>query len=387
MNSHILIHYSEIYLKGNNRSYFEDKLIENIEQSLSDLNEHGRIMKILGRIIIEVQSDIDEEEYRQILKRVPGIANFSFCVNAEQDVTRIKQQAWEKMKDRSYGTFAVDTNRANKDFEINSQQLSDKVGSHIDSKTDAKVDLDNPGRTLFIEIVEDFAFIYNEKIEGAGGLPIGSTGSVLSLISSGIDSPVASWKIMRRGCSVDFCHFHSFPFTDNKVKINIERIVKKLLEWQNEAGIYFVNLHDIQKEIIKTVKDKYRLLLYRREMFRLSEMIANKENTKGLVTGESVGQVASQTLDNMRVTSAAINLPIYRPNVGSHKQEITNKAKELGTYETSIEDVEDCCTYMVADHPETKAELKKIKEIEQKLDLENLRKQALDQVEYKTINN
>ncbi|MFB6226165.1 MAG: tRNA uracil 4-sulfurtransferase ThiI [Candidatus Paceibacteria bacterium] len=387
MVSHILIHYSEIYLKGRNRSYFEDKLIENIEQSLSDLDQHSKVIKILGRIAIKLKEGADKKEYKRRLKQVPGIANFSFCVNVQQDIEKIKQISWNRLRKRDFDTFAVDTNRANKDFEQSSQQVNDEVGGYIDTRSDASVDLDQPERTLYIEIVEDYAFVYDQKIEGSGGLPVGSTGRVLSLVSSGIDSPVASWKMMRRGCKVDFCHFHSFPFTDKKVQVNVERIIKKLSEWQSELDVYFVNLHDIQKEIIKLIDEKYRLLLYRREMFRLSEMIAEKEGIKGLVTGESVGQVASQTLENMRVTSAATQLPIYRPNVGSHKQEITDKAKELGTYEVSIEDVEDCCTYMVADHPETRAELEQIREVEQNLDLDQLRNEAIEKMEHKTINN
>ncbi|MFB6181890.1 MAG: tRNA uracil 4-sulfurtransferase ThiI [Candidatus Magasanikbacteria bacterium] len=387
MDDYILIHYSEIYLKGHNRSYFESKLVENIRSAISDLDDHERVKKILGRILIKLkEGKFDKKEYKSRLRKVPGIANFSFCINSDQNIEEIKKAVYKKVADKDFGSFGVNTNRANKDFSYDSQEINEIIGGHIDNNFDAHVDLDEPDLCVDIEIVRSFTFVYTHKVEGVGGLPVGSVGEVLSLMSSGIDSPVASWKMMRRGCKVSFCHFHSFPFTNKKAQINVERIVEQLTNWQQESDLFLVNLNEIQKEIIKEVDGEYRLLLYRREMFRLAEKIAKQKDFKGLVTGESAGQVASQTLENMSVTSEAVSMPIYRPNIGSHKQEITDTAKKLKTYEISIEEVEDCCSYMVADHPETKAELGKILSLEKELDLETKRKQAINNLEHKLIN-
>ncbi len=391
MKDFILIHYSEIYLKGKNRPYYEKKLIENINSSLSGLDNHRPANRIFGRIIIKLSGEINEKEYKQRLKKIPGIANFAFCKNSEQEIENIKEVGWELIKNKEFDTFAVRTNRVNKDFTPNSQTTSTKVGTFIGDKLKKNdrapnVELEDPDQTVYIEIVESFAFIYTDKILGPGGLPVGTTGELLSLTSTGIDSPVAAWRMMRRGCKVSFCHFYSFPFTDKKTKINVNRIVEKLTSWQLNSVIYFINIHEIQKEIIKEIDSKYRLLLYRREMFRLAEEITQQKEIKGLVTGESLGQVASQTLKNMNATSEVTSLPIYRPNIGSHKQEIVDTAKKLDTYDISTEKVEDCCSYMVADHPETKADIKKISRLEHKLELEEYREKAIDDLEIKQIN-
>lgn len=245
--------------------------------------------------------------------------------------------------------------------------------------------MDSPDQTIYIEIINRRAFVFRKKVDGPGGMPTATAGKVVSLISAGIDSPVAAWKMMRRGCKNIFCHFHSFPFTNKESKINAKRMAEQISSWQLGGKFYSINIQEIQKEIIKEVPEKLRLIFYRRAMFKLAEMLAEKDGAEGLVTGESVAQVASQTLENMRATSQAVDLPIYRPNIENDKREVVEQAKRLGTFEIATESVKDCCSYMISDHPETKASLGQVLEIEKKLELGDFYKDALEDSELEIL--
>lgn len=386
MLDYVLIHYSEIALKGDNRGFFEKKLISNIERSLGELS--GEVKRISGRIIIDLNQveNPDIEAYKKSLKKVFGIHDFSFVLSSKQDIEEIERTIWKLAKGKEFVSFAVRTKRANKKFPLNSQEINEKVGEYLmvnfaDQDRPKEVELETPDLTFYIEVVEDYAFVYSKKYKGPNGLPVASSGKLVSLLSSGIDSPVASWQMISRGCEVTFAHFHAHPFTKKQAQENVKKIVEKLSPWQGKSKLYLLNLSSVQKEIIREAPEKLRLLFYRRAMIKIANKVAKKENAQGLITGEAVGQVASQTLANLRATGEASNLPIYRPNIAKDKEEIIARAKKLGTYEISTEPYEDCCTYMVPEHPETKANLKEILNYESDFELDELMEEVFDNAE------
>lgn len=378
---YVVCHYSEIGLKGKNRSFFEEKLVKNIKRVV----EEGQVRRISGRILIELKQEVDQEKIRERLKKIPGIAYFAFAQSCDQDIESINHKAVEILDGKEFKSFRVTTKRSNKRFELNSQQVSEKVGAAIVEAYDKKVDLEDYDLNLRIEIVEDCVFLYTDRVEGQRGLPVGVSGKVVSLLSGGIDSPVASYYAMRRGLKVVFVHFSSYPFTEQSSVEKAKKIVEILSQFQFDSKLYVVPFSEIQQEILTNCEASFRVILYRRFMFKLAERIAEKENAKGLVTGESVGQVASQTLENMTAAGEVTDLLTLRPLIGMDKEEITSRAKEIGTYETSILPAEDCCQRFIPEHPETKAELTEVREEEQKLNWKTLVEKALEETEVKEI--
>lgn len=378
MDMKVICHYSEIGLKGNNRDFFEKKLVSNIRKRVK-----GDVRRISGRILIELEEDFDKGEVKENLKNIPGIAYFAFADNCEQDIEAIKEKAVEILEDKEFDSFRITTKRSNKRFELNSQQVSSEVGAAVMEAYDKEVDLEDYDMDLRIEIVEDYAFLYDERVEGVRGLPVGTSGKAISLLSGGIDSPVASYYAMRRGIEVIFVHFSSYPFTKKKSIEKTEEIVQTLGKFQSNLKLYLVPFSDIQQEILTNCEAPFRVILYRRFMLKIAERIAKQENAKALVTGESVGQVASQTLENMGAVQEVSSLPVLRPLVGKHKEEIMEEAREIGTYEISILPAEDCCQRFIPEHPETRAELKEVEEEEEKLDVERMLEEAVDGIEVK----
>lgn len=352
----ILVHYGEIGLKGKNRAIFEKCLIDNIKKALGKV----KIYKEYGRIIIEDGKGAEEK-----LKKIPGIENFSLVHIADLDIEEIKKLALEVAKNRKFATFKIDARRANKNFPYNSMQTNEIVGKEIKEKLKKEVDLEKPDLTIYIEIGDKNAFLYTEKVKGIGGLPVGSQGKVVSLISGGIDSPVASWLMMKRGCKVVFIHFYNERLVASPKKL--EEIIKILNHYQLQTKAYFIPFADLQFEIIKSVPARYRMIVYRRVMTKIANEIAKREKARAIITGDSVGQVASQTLENLNCIYEASSLPIFTPLIGMDKKEIIEMAKKIGTYEISIRPYEDCCSFMVAKHPVTRANLEKIKEMEEKV--------------------
>lgn len=374
----IICHYSEIGLKGRNRSFFEKQLVRNIERVVK-----GDVRRISGRLLIDLKNDFDKQPIKKALRNIPGVAYFAFARRSEQNIDAIKNKAVELLQNKKFDSFRVTTKRSNKEFKLNSQQVSSKVGAAIVEAHDKKVDLEDYDLNLRIEIVEDYVFLYTERVEGQRGLPVGVSGKAISLLSGGIDSPVASYYAMRRGVKVVFVHFSSYPFTKKKSIKKAEQIVKTLNKFQFRPKLYLVPFSNIQQEILTNCEASFRVILYRRFMFRLAEEVAQRENAKALVTGESVGQVASQTLENMTAASEVTDLLTLRPLVGMDKEEITTKAKEIDTYETSILPAEDCCQRFIPKHPETKADLQQVKQEEEKLEVEQLIEHALGEMEIK----
>ncbi len=380
----ILIHYHEIGLKGKNRGRFERRLMTNITRALKDV-PCGKLERLSGRMMLALTSESPIDVIRERLSTVFGIANFSEAVLAKRNIEAIRETTWRLAQKADFESFKIVTRRGDKTFPLNSDQINRDVGKHIQTLSGARVLMDNPDFICFIEIAPQRIFIYAEKIPAPGGLPVGSNESAVSLLSSGIDSPVASYKIMKRGVKLTYVHFHSQPYTNRNSQRNTEDLVRLLTRHQYVSDLYLVPFVEIQRHIMTQAPASYRVILYRRAMLLIAEAIAEKVNAQALVTGENVGQVASQTLSNMRAIEEVTPLPILRPLAGDNKEEIINEARRIGTYQISIEPYEDCCSVFVPKHPETRANLEKVREIESALDLAPLIAQTLEQTERKTF--
>ena len=369
----IIIHYGEIGLKGKNRRIFEEILIKNIREAIG--NEIINIYREYGRIVIEEKKNANYKKIKDRLSLIPGIENFSFAFPANLDIEEIKKKTLEIARKEKFNSFKIVAKRSNKNFPHTSMKINEIVGREIKEKMNKKVDLENPEMEIFIEVGNKKAYLYKEKLNGIGGLPAGSQGKVISLLSGGIDSPVASFLIMKRGCKLVFVHFYNENLIDEPKKV--EEIIKRLTNIQLKSDAYFIPFSDAQSEIIRYTPSKYRMLVYRRVMTMIANRIAEKEKAKAIVTGDSIGQVASQTIENLRCIYEASSLPILAPLVGMNKREIVNMAKILQTYEISIKPYEDCCSFMVARHPVTKASMEEIKKIEASINMEKIIEDAL----------
>lgn len=393
MKQFIIIHYHEIALKKGNRIYFEKKLQENIVRILKGL-EYEKVERLHDRILIELNSKSDFEKIKAKLLLVFGIAYFCQAFVSSYEINILKKNALEifqeECKKKTFRTFRIETRRTWKDYPYISRELNEKIGEHILEKTkNIKVKLKNPEFILYIDVNKDKTFIYSEKIRGQGGLPSSTAGKVLSLISSGFDSPLASFKIMKRGARVSFVHFHSYPQTNKASVENVKRIVKRLTLYQFESTLYLVPFLAIQKEVHLKCRADLKVILYRRLMIRIAEKIAGKERAKALITGEDLGQVASQTLENIQVINEVATLPILRPLIGFDKEEIINETKKIGTFDISSQPYQDCCSLFVPKHPKTGAGILEVRTEEKKLDIEKIVKKAIDgieKIEIKTSN-
>jgi len=380
----ILCHYAEVGLKLGNRRFFENWLRKNIKASLNRAipDKIFTVRRLYGRIVIELDDDLtkNREEIIQALSSTFGLAYFAFARYVAQEIKSIREMALAALQDKEFETFKIKTRRPDQNF-LFAQQVNEDVGAFILSKMDKTVQLKDPDITCHIDIVQGVVYIYTEKIPGPGGLPTGANGKVVGLLSGGIDSPVASILAMKRGAAVTFVHFHSVPMTTEESIEKVNQITTVLSHYQSRIHLYLVALTSIQKEILVKTKEKYRIILYRRFMFRIAEMIANKEKARALVTGESLGQVASQTLENIAAIEAVSSMPILRPLIGLDKLEIINLAKEYGTYDISILPDQDCCSLFLPKSPATKAKTQFIEAEEENLAVDNLIQEAIDSIE------
>ncbi len=392
--SFLIIRYSEIALKGKNRHWFEKILVENIKKKLKEkISVDFTIERISGRIFLSITSlkNEEKEKINQILQNIFGITNFSWVEKASLDIENISYQCWKLIKRKRFNTFRITTQRSNKKFFLTSEKINQQVGAFIFQKIIEKgkkpqVRLKNPDLECFIEINDKNSFVYLQKIKGIKGLPVGSSGKALALLSGGIDSPVASYYALKRGVHTDYIHFHALPYTKPDSIQKVIQLAKILSKLQNQNKLFLFPLGKIQKYIAENSPEKFRLLLYRRLMHRITSQIAREKKYLALYTGESVGQVASQTLENLAVTNQASDLIMLRPLIGMDKEEIIKIAQKIGTYEISILPHEDLCSRFVPKHPATKAHLKTIQNIENKLNLQDLIQESLDKVEIKTFN-
>jgi len=366
-----LIHYHEITLKGNNRGWFETRLHQHVRALLRDI-PHGGVDRLHGRMLVRLEPASPAEEIERRLRHVFGVANFASAWEVPADMESIRATLAGLVKERSFGSFKIDARRGTKDFPLNSQQINEDLGRMVQQLTGAAVRLEAPEQVCYVEIAGARAYLYFNRIPGSGGLPTRTGGRVLCLLSGGIDSPVAAFRMMRRGCNVLFVHFHSFPHTTLESQQKVRRLVSILARYQLTGRLFLVPFADVQREIVAYTPPPLRVILYRRFMVRIAEALAGRERALALVTGDSLGQVASQTLENLRVVSAAAGLPIFRPLIGSDKEEIMRSAREIGTYEISIQPDEDCCTMFVPKHPETMARPEQVEQAEAGLEVSRL---------------
>ncbi|MDZ7723726.1 MAG: tRNA uracil 4-sulfurtransferase ThiI [candidate division KSB1 bacterium] len=360
----IIIHHSEISLKKGNRGFFEARLRDNINHALNGLP--GCHVKMdYGRFLLFFNHMDQTQEILDRLQHVVGIAYLRPAYPGSRDPDTLKDQVFDIVKSMSFNTFRVDTRRADKQFPHTSVEINRIVGSRIHMQLGKPVDLsDQADLTISIEIFNKKVFFSVNSIRGIRGLPVGSTGKVVSMLSSGIDSPVSSFMMMTRGCQNIFVHFHSYPYTEKSSIYNAQALVRHLTRYQYRSKLYLVPLASIQRAIISGAPEKFRVILYRRMMYRLAQKVAEKEGARALVTGDSLGQVASQTLENIAAIDDAITMPVLRPLSGLDKDSIIKKARDLGTFTTSIEPHDDCCSYLVPQRPETKAKMDQVHKAE-----------------------
>jgi thiamine biosynthesis protein ThiI len=376
----LLVKYSsEITLKGLNRRSFEDILLREIK---GRIGKEFVIKKESGRFFIDGYSD----EIIEKLQKVFGIISVAPADIVDKDIEAIGHAAAEQLiaKEAS-GTFKVETKRADKNFPMNSMEVSRHVGGIIlKSIADMKVDVHNPDVKVNVEI-RDKVYVYSKEYRGLSGMPYGSSGKGMLLLSGGIDSPVAGYLMAKRGLEILCVYYHSHPFTSERAKEKVIDLARKLSEYTGGIKLYVIPFTDIQTEIIKKCREDELTIIMRRFMMKLAEMAAGREGAIALVTGESLGQVASQTLESIYVTNSGINMPVFRPLIGMDKVDIMDISRKIGTYDISILPYEDCCTIFVPKHPKTRPKLKDIEESEQKLEKENLMDKALENAEILTI--
>ena len=386
MDCFVVVHYHEVGLKKGNRDYFENRLCNNIRKALAASGvAPSEVRRVTGRILVQFSQATDMAAVREALGRVFGIAYFAEAWNSAQSFEEMERNAWELIRQKTFSSFRIDTRRSQKTFPHTSVEVNQRVGAYVKERSGARVDLENAERTCWIEISEKYALMYTERQRGPGGLPAGTSGKVAVLLSGGIDSPVAAWRMIKRGCRALFVHFHSFPYTNKESQEKAKQLAERLADYQFGAKLYLVPFSEVQRHIMVDTPIETRVILYRRYMMRLAEQIARREGIRVLVTGDSVGQVASQTIENIEVISRAVSIPILRPLVGDDKIDIIDLARHIGTYDISIQPDQDCCSLFVPKHPETKANLRDVEESEKRLDVEAAMKQALESAEVWTV--
>ena len=367
----VLIRYHEIALKKGNRAYFTELLKRNILSAVKDLGAK-EIRSLPARLLLAFKKDVDQETVIRRISSVFGVANFSLVEATARDIEVLQARILEKLNGTRFESFRIETQRGDKTFPLNSPEINRRLGAAVKEKSAARVDLTHPELTVFVEILPRDAFFGFNKIPGAGGLPVGASGRVVSLISGGIDSPVAAYRMLQRGCRLIFVHFHSTPYLDKTSQEKVRRLVTALTRHQFQSRLYMVPFGEIQRQIVAAVNRPLRVILYRRMMLRIGQGLARQEKAKALVTGESLGQVASQTLENMAVIQQASTLPILRPLVGMDKQEIIDQARRIGTFDISSIPDQDCCQLFVPKHPATKAKFAEVEEAETRFNVQEM---------------
>ncbi len=384
----VLIHYSEIGLKGGNRKFFERIFRENLLRGLSG-TRHAGLEWRRGRFVLQLRKDSLSEEILQRLTRLPGVAYFALAtqVALADDLKTVTKAAVDLCREEEATTFRISTRRSVKSFPLNSAEVNTRVGAEVQQATGWKVQLNDPDLSCHIELFDRWALVYTSRGEGVRGLPVGTSGKAIALISAGIDSPVAAYRMICRGCRNIFVHFHSMPYTGQESLEQAAGLVARLADLQNGAKLHLVAFAEIQQLIITATPPDLRVILYRRSMLRIAERLARQHGAKCLVTGESLGQVASQTLENIAAIEDAVTLPILRPLIGHDKESIIREARRIDTYELSIEPHDDCCSYLLPKRVETRANLPRVREAEAAIaeELALMEGEALENAERRSI--
>ncbi len=377
----IVIHYDEIGLKGKNRTHFENKLIDNIKSKLKTISK--RCIRESGQITITIDSKSNIEKIRDILTKIPGIAHFSFAKRSELDLEKIKKQSIAIIKEKDFKTFKVDTKRHDKNFRIKSPEVNAIIGAEINETYNKEVDLKNPDLTLKIDLTSRNSYLSYEDIKGVGGLPTNKKQKVVALLSGGFDSPVAAYLMMKRGCEVIFVHFQNQNQMTGSVQDKIIQLAKQLSKFQLNTKLYIVPFEKLQKEIIMKVHSTLRMLVYRRFMIKIASKIAAENRARFLVVGDSLSQVASQTLENLESTYKDSEKHIFSPLIGMDKKEIIAISRTIGTNDISALPYGDCCSYFLPKHPELKATAGKLQFMEKEFDIGSLVEEAVKSAKLK----
>ncbi|MBI3977319.1 MAG: tRNA 4-thiouridine(8) synthase ThiI [Chloroflexi bacterium] len=371
----VLIHYHEIALKGRNRGVFIDRLIANLRRAVRPLGVYA-LRETQGGVLVDLPETADWNAVRAAVETTCGVVNFALVSRCAADYAAVETLTGRLLDGRSFDSFRIDAHRSDKQFPMTSEEINRALGTYVVERTGARVDLKHAEQTIYVKIARHEAFVYFEKLAGPGGLPVGVSGHVLCLISGGIDSPVAAARLMRRGCSVEFVHFHAYPFLNAASIEKARELVQLLTRYQGTSRLHLVPFGEVQRQVVLSAPEALRTVIYRRLMLRVAERIAGQCKGAALVTGDSLGQVASQTLDNLTVVGAAANLLLLRPLVASDKREIIAEAERLGTYPISIQPDQDCCQLFMPRQPATHAHLEDVLAAESGLEIERLVEEA-----------
>jgi tRNA uracil 4-sulfurtransferase len=372
----VIVHYQEIALKGRNRPWFIARLVRNLREATADLGVKS-VRALMGRIEIVLGDDAQWPAVRVRVSKVFGAGNFARAGHAKLDIDAIAAEILRDLDPTDPASFRVSVRRADKRFPMTSPQIEREVGGRIKEARGWRVDLAHPELTIHVETLANDAFYFFGKDRGAGGLPVGSSGRVAVLLSGGIDSPVAAWRMMRRGCRAVFVHFHSYPILSRASQEKARELVRLLTEYQYRSRLILVPFGEIQQQVVVSVPPPLRVVMYRRLMMRIAEALGREHRAGALVTGEVVGQVASQTIENLTVINEAATLPVLRPLIGMDKDEIMAEAQRLGTFPISIIPDQDCCTLFTPKHPATKARRGDVLAAEASLDIKAIVERAV----------
>src|SRR6058998_1467699 len=366
-----LVHYHELGLKRGNRPLFLRHLARNLRRATVDLAP-VKLRQVSGRLLLDLEDHPDPAAVRDRVRRVCGVASVALAYRVVSTVDAMKAVIAGLIEERSFASFRITARRAFKTYPMTSVELNRELGAFVLERVASRVDLRHPELEIHVEVMPAETFVYVDPVAGPGGLPVGASGTVATLLSGGIDSPVASLRMMKRGCRVVFVHFHSVPYLPATSQAKARALVERLTEWQYDSTLVLVPFGEIQREVVLTVPPPARVVIYRRLMVRIAEALARKHGAVALTTGESLGQVASQTLPNIARIDEAATMPILRPLIGMDKLEITAEAQRLRTFEISIEPDADCCTLFVPRHPATRVSADEIVAAEARLELPRL---------------
>ena len=382
MQTDVIVKTHELVLKGKNRPWFMRCLVDNLRKATRGTG----VQKVWqGRLLVGLTLE-DESDWPLVSERVKecfGVAKFFMAHKLPQDLEKVKEVLPSLLADRSFESFRITANRADKQFPTTSEEINRDLGRFVQDLTGSRVDLTHPDLNIYLDVLPSEILLYFQEVRGHGGLPVGVSGLVASMLSGGIDSPVAAWQMMKRGCRAHFVHFHSYPLVDMSSIEKAGELVQHLTRHQFQSSLSLVPLGEIQKQIIVATPPSYRVILYRRFMMRITEALARRRGAKAIITGESCGQVSSQTLDNMAVIDEVAGMPVLRPLVGYNKDEIVNVARSIGTFPISIQPDQDCCTLFVPRHPETHADLGTVQKLESLLPVDDLVRRALEGTQVK----
>jgi thiamine biosynthesis protein ThiI len=371
LRSAVVVHYHEVSLKRGNRPLFLRHLARNLERATADAGP-VRLRQLSGRILIDLDRNPSPDVVRDRAARVCGVSSVALAYRVPSTIDAMKDVVGQLLEGRQFASFRISARRAFKTYPLTSVELNRELGTFVVERTGARVDLHHAELEIHVEVLPAETFVYVNRVAGPGGLPVGASGTVMALLSGGIDSPVAAWRMIKRGCRVVFVHFHSVPYLPDISQGKARALVERLTEWQYASRLFLVPFGEIQREIVLAVPGPARVVVYRRMMVRIAEALARQVGAEALVTGESLGQVASQTLANIARIDEAASMPVFRPLIGTDKLEITTEAERLGTFEISIEPDADCCTLFTPKHPSTRMSDEATRAVEASLDIPRL---------------